>query len=52
MIELQPDENIIPILAAKVFPLVEHLSVRKWADEDIANDLQFVRDALRFYILI
>ena len=34
------------MLGAKVLPLVESLSARKWSDEEIDEDLQLVKEVL------
>lgn len=46
MILKAPSENIIPMLGNKLLPVIEMLSIRKWSDSDIADDLTFIRDEL------
>jgi V-type H+-transporting ATPase subunit H len=46
MILKAPQENIIPMLGNKLLPVIEMLSVRKWSDTDISDDLTFIRDEL------
>jgi len=41
-----PEANAPPMLGAKVLPLVESLSARKWSDEEIDEDLQLVKEVL------
>jgi V-type H+-transporting ATPase subunit H len=50
MVVKAPNENIIPMLGHKVLGTVEILSVRKWADSDITDDLMFLRDELGHHI--
>jgi V-type H+-transporting ATPase subunit H len=46
MIVNAPAENIIPMLGYKLLPAIEALSVRKWADSEILDDLMFLREEL------
>jgi V-type H+-transporting ATPase subunit H len=46
MIINAPDENIIPMLGYRLLPTIEALSVRKWADTEILDDLMFLREEL------
>ncbi|KAJ3342660.1 H(+)-transporting V1 sector ATPase subunit H [Gonapodya sp. JEL0774] len=41
-----PDENIIPMLGAKLLPFVETLQGRKWTDAEIIEDLEYLKDML------
>lgn len=41
-----PAENLPPMLVAKVLPFVKNLATRKWSDEDIIEDVTFLRDEL------
>lgn len=34
------------MLVAKLLPLTEHLSTRKWSDQEITDDVEFVKTAL------
>ena len=47
MIEKAPNENMIPMLGNKLLPVIEMLSVRKWTDTDISDDLTFVQEQLK-----
>ncbi|KZV94044.1 ATPase, V1 complex, subunit H [Exidia glandulosa HHB12029] len=41
-----PSANLPPMLVAKVLPFVKNLATRKWSDEDIIEDITFLRDEL------
>lgn len=41
-----PEENSPALLGAKVLPLVENLSGRKWSDEDLERDLRELQTVL------
>ena len=34
------------MLVAQLLPFAKNLSTRKWTDEDIPEDIQFIRDEL------
>lgn len=40
------EANLLPLLGAKVLPVTESLLSRKWAEQDIIEDLTFIRDEL------
>lgn len=42
-----PSSNVPSMLVAKVLPFVESLSQRKWGDDEIIEDLAFVKDDLK-----
>ncbi|TDL27231.1 ATPase, V1 complex, subunit H [Rickenella mellea] len=42
-----PSQNLPAMLVAKLLPFVKSLSTRKWSDEDIVEDVQFLRDELK-----
>ncbi|KAG2231488.1 ATPase V1 complex subunit H [Thamnidium elegans] len=46
-IEKAPAENMSAMLVAKLLPLCEHLSTRKWADPEIADDIEFTQNELQ-----
>lgn len=46
MVVNAPQETIIPMLGHKLLQDVEVLSVRKWSDQEITDDLMFLRDEL------
>jgi V-type H+-transporting ATPase subunit H len=35
------------MLVAKLLPLCEHLATRKWSDQEIADDIQFIQTELQ-----
>ena len=41
-----PAANLPAMLVAQLLPFVKNLSTRKWSDEDIVEDVQFLRDEL------
>ncbi|KAG5341063.1 hypothetical protein C0989_011922 [Termitomyces sp. Mn162] len=41
-----PMANLPAMLAAKLLPFVKNLYTRKWQDEDILEDIQYLRDEL------
>ncbi|KAG6820787.1 hypothetical protein H0H93_011552 [Arthromyces matolae] len=41
-----PAANLPAMLVAKLLPFVKNLYTRKWQDEDILEDIQFLRDEL------
>jgi len=41
-----PQENLPFMLVAQLLPFIRNLLSRKWADEEILEDLQFLRDEL------
>lgn len=41
-----PAANLPAMLVAQLLPFVKNLSTRKWSDEDIVEDIQFLRDEL------
>ena len=42
-----PETNGRALLGAKVLPLTESLAARKWSDEEIDEDLQFIIEELK-----
>ncbi|KAJ3360925.1 H(+)-transporting V1 sector ATPase subunit H [Kappamyces sp. JEL0680] len=50
MVLLAPQENIIPMLGHKVLQAIEVLSVRKWSDPEIMDDLNLLRDELGHHV--
>ncbi|GAA5806858.1 hypothetical protein MFLAVUS_000206 [Mucor flavus] len=46
-IEKAPAENMSAMLVAKLLPLCEQLSTRKWADPEIADDIAFTQSELQ-----
>ncbi|KAI7867746.1 armadillo-type protein [Spinellus fusiger] len=45
-IQLAPRSNLSAMLVAKVLPFTEHLSTRKWSDQEIVQDIQMIKEAL------
>ncbi|KAI0698501.1 ATPase V1 complex subunit H [Cytidiella melzeri] len=41
-----PSANLPAMLVAKLLPFVKNLSTRKWTDEDIVEDVQYLSDEL------
>ncbi|KAJ7756812.1 armadillo-type protein [Mycena maculata] len=41
-----PRENLPTMLVAQLLPFAKNLCTRKWSDEDIIDDVQFLRDEL------
>ena len=41
-----PSANLPAMLVAQLLPFVKNLSTRKWTDEDIPEDVQYLRDEL------
>lgn len=41
-----PESNLPAMLVAKLLPFVKNLSTRKLLDEDITEDIQFLKDEL------
>ncbi|KAJ3138179.1 H(+)-transporting V1 sector ATPase subunit H [Physocladia obscura] len=46
MINLAPQENIIPMLGNKLLNLSETLAARKWTDTEITEDLEYIKEEL------
>ena len=42
-----PSQNLPAMLVAQLLPFVKSLCSRKWTDEDIVEDVQFLRDELK-----
>ncbi|KAI0306737.1 ATPase V1 complex subunit H [Multifurca ochricompacta] len=42
-----PSANLPAMLVAQLLPFVKNLATRKWSDEDILEDVQFLRDELK-----
>lgn len=41
-----PSANLPAMLVAELLPFVKNLFTRKWTDEDIIEDIQFLKDEL------
>ena len=42
-----PSQNLPSMLVAQLLPFAKSLCTRKWTDEDIVEDVQFLRDELK-----
>ncbi|EPQ58239.1 ATPase, V1 complex, subunit H [Gloeophyllum trabeum ATCC 11539] len=47
LIAKAPSANLPSMLVAQLLPFMKNLSTRKWSDEDILEDVQFLRDELK-----
>lgn len=41
-----PSQNLPAMLVAKLLPYVKNLSTRKWSDEEIVEDIEFLKEEL------
>ncbi|KAI0670643.1 ATPase V1 complex subunit H [Trametes maxima] len=46
LVSKAPQANLPAMLVAQLLPFAKNLSSRKWTDEDIVEDIQFLRDEL------
>ncbi|KAJ8488283.1 hypothetical protein ONZ51_g3645 [Trametes cubensis] len=46
LVSKAPQANLPAMLVAQLLPFAKNLSGRKWTDEDIVEDIQFLRDEL------
>ncbi|KAI0085440.1 ATPase V1 complex subunit H [Irpex rosettiformis] len=46
LVSKAPSANLPAMLVAQLLPFVKNLSTRKWTDEDIVEDVQYLRDEL------
>lgn len=46
LIARAPSANLPAMLVAQLLPFIKNLAAGKWSDEDILEDIQFVRDEL------
>ena len=46
LVSKAPSANLPAMLVAQLLPFVKNLSTRKWTDEDIIEDVQYLRDEL------
>lgn len=42
-----PSANLPAMLVAQLLPFAKNLATRKWSDEDVLEDVQFLRDELK-----
>ncbi|KAG0166701.1 H(+)-transporting V1 sector ATPase subunit H [Apophysomyces sp. BC1034] len=47
LVEKAPSENLAAMLVAKLLPFTENLSTRKWSDEDIVEDIDYLKEKLQ-----
>ncbi|CDH54650.1 atpase v1 complex subunit h [Lichtheimia corymbifera JMRC:FSU:9682] len=47
LIDKAPRSNLSAMLVAKLLPFVEHLSTRKWYDQEVVDDIEFVQERLQ-----
>jgi V-type H+-transporting ATPase subunit H len=46
LVEKQPESNLAAMLVAKLLPFTENLSTRKWSDNDIVEDIEYLKAEL------
>jgi V-type H+-transporting ATPase subunit H len=46
LVSKAPSANLPAMLVAELLPFVKNLAARKWSDEDILEDVNFLRDEL------
>lgn len=46
LVSKAPTANLPAMSAAKLLPFVKNLYTRKWQDEDIIEDIEYLRDEL------
>ncbi|CAG8610639.1 5167_t:CDS:10 [Acaulospora colombiana] len=46
LVSKAPESNLPAMLVVKLLPFVKNLSTRKWTDDDIVEDIQYLRDEL------
>ncbi|KAF7721503.1 H(+)-transporting V1 sector ATPase subunit H [Apophysomyces ossiformis] len=47
LVEKAPSENLAAMLVGKLLPFTENLSTRKWSDEDILEDIDYLKEKLQ-----
>ncbi|TFK55012.1 ATPase, V1 complex, subunit H [Heliocybe sulcata] len=47
LITKAPSANLPSMLVAQLLPFMKNLSTRKWSDEDVLEDVQFLQDELK-----
>ena len=47
LITKAPSQNLPSMLVAQLLPFAKSLANRKWTDEDVPEDIEFVRDELK-----
>lgn len=46
MLSKAPQENMVPMIGNKLLNVCETLAGRKWSDDDILEDLQYLKEEL------
>jgi V-type H+-transporting ATPase subunit H len=46
LVSKAPESNLPAMLVVKLLPFVKNLSTRKWTDDDIVEDIQYLREEL------
>lgn len=46
LIQHSPDTNTLPMVGNKLYPLLQQFLTRKWTDDEIRDDLQFLESFL------
>lgn len=47
MITKAPSSNLPSALVAKLLPFVDSIKDRKWSDDDVKDDVEFLREELK-----
>jgi V-type H+-transporting ATPase subunit H len=46
LLNLAPSSNLNSMLVQKLLPLVKSFSTRKWSDDEVVDDIKFLKDEL------
>ena len=46
LVSKAPSENLPTMLVTELLPFIRNLSTRKWSDEEIPDDLTFLKEQL------
>jgi V-type H+-transporting ATPase subunit H len=46
LLNLAPSNNLNSMLVQKLLPLVKSFSTRKWSDDEVVDDIKFLKDEL------
>ncbi|KAI8140720.1 armadillo-type protein [Fennellomyces sp. T-0311] len=47
LVEKAPRANLSAMLVAKLLPFAEHLSTRKWSDQEVVDDIELIKNELQ-----
>lgn len=47
LVSKAPSANLPAMLVAQLLPFAKNLATRKWSDDDVLEDVQFLRDELK-----